>query len=143
MMRPAILTIVSLATLSACAAAAAPPRAEFLAAVLLADRPAAQAIEAATAAAPLRKAVAPGGKSSRRQRARLGASPLARVEAANGAAVREPAAAGYVGADHRRVEIHGIAAHDLYHTGQIQLIKRLRPAGEGSGSGKSPRRSRQ
>ncbi|MEO8089095.1 MAG: DinB family protein [Gemmatimonadales bacterium] len=23
-------------------------------------------------------------------------------------------------------EIHGIAAHDLYHTGQIQLIKRLR-----------------
>jgi hypothetical protein len=22
-------------------------------------------------------------------------------------------------------EIHGIAAHDLYHTGQIQLIKRL------------------
>jgi hypothetical protein len=40
-------------------------------------------------------------------------------------------------------EIHGIAAHDLYHTGQIQLIKRLRPVGEGSGSGKSPRRSRQ
>jgi DinB family protein len=26
-------------------------------------------------------------------------------------------------------EIHGIAAHDLYHTGQIQLIKRLVPAG--------------
>jgi hypothetical protein len=26
-------------------------------------------------------------------------------------------------------EIHGIAAHDLYHTGQIQLIKRLMPAG--------------
>ncbi|HEX2120109.1 MAG TPA: DinB family protein [Thermoanaerobaculia bacterium] len=24
-------------------------------------------------------------------------------------------------------EIHGIAAHDLYHTGQIQLIKRLMP----------------
>lgn len=23
-------------------------------------------------------------------------------------------------------EIHGVAAHDLYHTGQIQLIKRLR-----------------
>lgn len=23
--------------------------------------------------------------------------------------------------------IHGIAAHDLYHTGQIQLIKRLKP----------------
>ena len=22
-------------------------------------------------------------------------------------------------------EIHGVAAHDLYHTGQIQLIKRL------------------
>jgi hypothetical protein len=40
-------------------------------------------------------------------------------------------------------EIHGIAAHDLYHTGQIQVIKRLRPVGEGSGSGKSPRRSRQ
>lgn len=29
-------------------------------------------------------------------------------------------------------EIHGVAAHDLYHTGQIQLIKRLMPAGEGS-----------
>jgi type IV secretion system protein VirB9 len=110
MMRPAILTIVSLATLSACAAAAAPPRAEFLAAVLLADRPAAQAIEAATAAAPLRKAVAPGGKSSRRQRARLGASPLARVEAANGAAVREPAAAGYVGA----VQVYPWAEGALY-----------------------------
>jgi hypothetical protein len=40
-------------------------------------------------------------------------------------------------------EIHGVAAHDLYHTGQIQLIKRLIPAGAGSGSGKSPRRSRQ
>jgi uncharacterized damage-inducible protein DinB len=40
-------------------------------------------------------------------------------------------------------EIHGIAAHDLYHTGQIQLIKRLMPAGADSGSGKSPRRSRQ
>jgi hypothetical protein len=26
-------------------------------------------------------------------------------------------------------EIHGVAAHDLYHTGQIQLIKRLMPAG--------------
>ena len=25
--------------------------------------------------------------------------------------------------------IHGIAAHDLYHTGQIQLIKRLLPKG--------------
>lgn len=25
-------------------------------------------------------------------------------------------------------EIHGVAAHDLYHTGQIQLIKRLMPA---------------
>jgi hypothetical protein len=25
--------------------------------------------------------------------------------------------------------IHGIAAHDLYHAGQIQLIKRLRPRG--------------
>ena len=24
--------------------------------------------------------------------------------------------------------IHGIAAHDLYHTGQIQLLKRLRPS---------------
>jgi hypothetical protein len=40
-------------------------------------------------------------------------------------------------------EIHGVAAHDLYHTGQIQLIKRLMPAGGGSGAGKSPRRSRQ
>jgi hypothetical protein len=26
-------------------------------------------------------------------------------------------------------EIHGVAAHDLYHTGQIQLIKRLMPVG--------------
>ena len=25
--------------------------------------------------------------------------------------------------------IHGIAAHDLYHTGQIQLAKRLFPRG--------------
>jgi len=40
-------------------------------------------------------------------------------------------------------EIHGVAAHDLYHTGQIQLIKRLMPAGEGTGAGKLPRRSRQ
>lgn len=40
-------------------------------------------------------------------------------------------------------EIHGVAAHDLYHTGQIQLIKRLMPADERSGAGKSPRRSRQ
>src|SRR4051812_28458931 len=40
-------------------------------------------------------------------------------------------------------EIHGVAAHDLYHTGQIQLIKRLMPAGEGTGAGKSPRRLRQ
>jgi len=39
--------------------------------------------------------------------------------------------------------IYGAASHDLYHTGQIQLIKRLMPAGEGSGAGKSPRRSRQ
>jgi len=30
-------------------------------------------------------------------------------------------------------EIHGIAAHDLYHTGQIQLIKRLMPAGTAAG----------
>jgi hypothetical protein len=29
-------------------------------------------------------------------------------------------------------EIHGVAAHDLYHTGQIQLIKRLMPAGTAS-----------
>lgn len=28
-------------------------------------------------------------------------------------------------------EIHGIAAHDLYHTGQIQLIKRLMKSGAG------------
>jgi hypothetical protein len=40
-------------------------------------------------------------------------------------------------------EIHGVAAHDLYHTGQIQLIKRLMPAGAGSASGRRPRRSRQ
>jgi hypothetical protein len=40
-------------------------------------------------------------------------------------------------------EIQGVAAHDLYHTGQIQLIKRLMPAGAGSSAGKSPRRSRQ
>jgi len=24
------------------------------------------------------------------------------------------------------LEIHGVAAHDLYHTGQIQMLKRLR-----------------
>jgi hypothetical protein len=30
-------------------------------------------------------------------------------------------------------EIHGVAAHDLYHTGQIQLIKRLLPAGIAEG----------
>lgn len=30
-------------------------------------------------------------------------------------------------------EIHGIAAHDLYHTGQIQLIKKLMPEGISSG----------
>jgi hypothetical protein len=29
-------------------------------------------------------------------------------------------------------EIHGVAAHDLYHTGQIQLIKRLMPPGSAS-----------
>jgi hypothetical protein len=29
-------------------------------------------------------------------------------------------------------EIHGVAAHDLYHTGQIQLIKRLMPANNAS-----------
>lgn len=40
-------------------------------------------------------------------------------------------------------EIHGVAAHDLYHTGQIQLIKRLMPADERSGARKSRRRSRQ
>ena len=27
-----------------------------------------------------------------------------------------------------RVLVRGIAAHDLYHAGQIQLLKRLRPA---------------
>ncbi len=32
-------------------------------------------------------------------------------------------------------EIHGIAAHDLYHTGQIQLIKRLMPEQLGSDNG--------
>ena len=40
-------------------------------------------------------------------------------------------------------EIHGVAAHDLYHTGQIQMIKRLMPAGPGTASGKRSRRSRQ
>ncbi|HET7605461.1 MAG TPA: P-type conjugative transfer protein TrbG [Sphingomicrobium sp.] len=109
-MRPAILTIVSLATLSACAASAAPPPAEFLAAVLLPDRRAVQASPSALAAAPLRNAAAPAGKSSRRQRARPGGSPLAQVEAANGAAVREPAAAGYVGA----VQVYPWAEGALY-----------------------------
>jgi hypothetical protein len=32
--------------------------------------------------------------------------------------------------------IAGIAAHDLYHAGQIQLIKRL--VGSGTGSGRAP-----
>jgi uncharacterized damage-inducible protein DinB len=27
----------------------------------------------------------------------------------------------------QREQIHGVAAHDLYHTGQIQLLKRLMP----------------
>jgi hypothetical protein len=27
-------------------------------------------------------------------------------------------------------EIHGVAAHDLYHTGQIQLIKKLGRSGD-------------
>jgi hypothetical protein len=36
-------------------------------------------------------------------------------------------------------EIHGVAAHDLYHTGQIQLIKKLMPAGS---SGIGPERTR-
>ncbi len=31
--------------------------------------------------------------------------------------------------------IQGAAAHDLYHAGQIQLLKRLRPAGRSSPSG--------
>jgi DinB family protein len=33
-------------------------------------------------------------------------------------------------------EIHGVAAHDLYHTGQIQLIKKLMPSA-GTARGKS------
>ncbi|MFL5401202.1 MAG: DinB family protein [Gemmatimonadales bacterium] len=35
-------------------------------------------------------------------------------------------------------EIHGIAAHDLYHTGQIQLIKKLMPSA-GSAPGRRQR----
>jgi uncharacterized damage-inducible protein DinB len=31
------------------------------------------------------------------------------------------------GAWRQREQIHGVAAHDLYHTGQIQLLKRLMP----------------
>jgi hypothetical protein len=32
--------------------------------------------------------------------------------------------------------IRGIAAHDLYHAGQIQLLKRLQRAGKPGGSGR-------
>jgi len=31
----------------------------------------------------------------------------------------------------RRELIHGVAAHDLYHAGQVQLLKRLRQPGRG------------
>jgi uncharacterized damage-inducible protein DinB len=40
----------------------------------------------------------------------------------------------HAAAGHRttvRVLVRGIAAHDLYHAGQIQLLKRLRPEGPG------------
>jgi P-type conjugative transfer protein TrbG len=97
MIRPAILTLASLVTLTACAQAAAAPRPQ---AVFLAARlPGGRASTAAGGALPRRQPAEPGHAS----RARAGrhaprATSLVRVETANHGAVREPSPDNFVGA---------------------------------------------
>jgi len=99
MIRPAFLAMASLISLSACAeSAAAPPKAEYLAAVLLADPAAARASAAAPIAARAKTAVPKSRIPIVRARTRPSLSPVARVEAANLAAVREPSGDTYAGA---------------------------------------------
>ncbi|NUQ17403.1 MAG: P-type conjugative transfer protein TrbG [Sphingomonas sp.] len=108
MIRPGFLIIPSAISLSACAsgAAAAPPNAAYLAATLVSDEVA--------AAAPVRTAavVAPAAKSplSSKGRKHPSAPPLARVKAANRAAVQEPNGESYVGA----VQVYPWADGALY-----------------------------
>ena len=90
MIRPAFMTIASLVSLGACAASAAPPGSEDLAAILLADPPAMSGHAAVPAAASAKPVARMKRNSSDRRRSRPGMSPLGRVEAANRAAVQEP-----------------------------------------------------
>jgi type IV secretion system protein VirB9 len=100
MMRTALVTMASALSLSACAggtrpeAAAAPPAAEFRAAALVPDLPAEPA--AAVAVTEQREELRLPPPSAGRSRA--SGPPVARVEAANRAAIREPSREGYVNA---------------------------------------------
>lgn len=100
MKRTALLTMASALSLGACAggtrpeAAAAPAAAEFQAAALVPDPPPEPA--AAAAVTEQREELRLPPPSSGRRRA--SGPPVARVEAANRAAVREPSREGYVNA---------------------------------------------
>ena len=94
MTRNAYFAFASSIALSACAAAATPsPGADFLAAHFLADEPA-----TADAVASLVSTGAGRGRAAlTKPHTRSGASPLARVAAANHSAVREPSGGDYLG----------------------------------------------
>jgi type IV secretion system protein VirB9 len=100
MKRTALLTMASALSLGACAggtrpeAAAAPPAAEFRAAALISEPP--PEPEAAAAVTEQREELRLPPPGAGRRRA--SGPPVARVDAANRAAIREPSGEGYVNA---------------------------------------------
>jgi type IV secretion system protein TrbG len=111
MIRPVFVTIASLTSLSACAAdAAPPPSSDYLAAVLLAEQPAVRAPGAAPIDRPAETAASTSRIAPGDGRTRPSGSPLARVEAANRAAVLEPSGDTSAGA----VQVYPWADGSLY-----------------------------
>jgi type IV secretion system protein VirB9 len=108
MIRPAFLTIPSAISLSACAAgaAAAPPNAAYLAATLVSDEVSSAGPVRASAIIPATAKTRPSGK----RHSPTNAPPVARVKAANRAAVQEPSGEAYVGA----VQVYPWAEGALY-----------------------------
>jgi type IV secretion system protein VirB9 len=108
MIRPAFLIIPSAISLSACAAgaAAAPPNTAYLAATLVTDQVAGAAPMRVSAAARTAQKGSPLKKGERR----TSASSVARLQAPNRAAVREPSGEAYVGA----VQVYPWAEGALY-----------------------------
>jgi type IV secretion system protein VirB9 len=108
MIRPAFLIIPSAISLSACAAgaAAAPPNAAYLAATLVSDEVSSAAPVRASAIIPAAAKTRPSGK----RHSPTSAPPVARVKAANRAAVQEPSGEAYVGA----VQVYPWANGALY-----------------------------